>query len=94
MPVVGSADVQSIATGIGIVLTTIGLAVAGVWQGIKTLRKEKPAEPTAFVGGVLMENASMTALSERLRTNSEDVRANTSALGEVAQQIERLRDKL
>lgn len=94
MPVVGSADVQSIATGIGIVLTTIGLAVAGVWQGIKTLRKEPSNEPLRTVGGVLMDNHSMIILSERLRENGEDVRANTDAQREVAHQIERLRDKL
>ncbi|WP_294392015.1 hypothetical protein [uncultured Sphingomonas sp.] len=98
----GGIDVQAVTGAI----VMIGGFVTAMWAGIKTGLKQVKGEAAStegakIVGATIMENATMTMLSDRLRDCAEAVRENTQLKREttgvdreLAHQIERLRDSL
>lgn len=92
--VLETIDVQATLTSLVVLAGGVGAAWAGIRAGIKKVRAESSDAGARITGGVIMDNLSMTMLSDRLRECAEMMRANTDAQRETAHQMERLRDKL
>lgn len=91
---IGGVDVQAVGISITVVGGFIGAIWAGIRQGVKKVQANEADPGARLAAGVLMDNASMTLLSERLREVSEQIGHLRGDMRENSHQIERLRDKL
>lgn len=79
------SEIATLAPNIAVFVVAVIAAVAGVYQGLRNLKKESPP-PTpgtsTFTAGAILDNVSMTLWSESNRTAAEAARdvvqSNTS----------------
>lgn len=87
-------DVQSAATLVTVFLGFVAAMAAGIREGLKRVKSGDANAGAKLTGGVIMDNVTMTMLSERLREAADAMRENTAAQRETSHQIERLRDRM
>lgn len=90
----GGVDVEAAATSVVVLAGAIAAAVAGIRAGLKKVRSTEADPGARITGGILMDNASMMMLSERLRDNTDATMRLSDELRETHHQLERVRDKL
>lgn len=71
-----SPDISSILASLGVFSLAVAAVVGGIYKGIKEVKKGGADTGTSLAGGIIMDRASITTLTEsmeRLATSHRDI---------------------